>query len=89
MKKKIMNQTVPAKDGFSLVATVYEPDSNLESAVIINSAIAVPQGFYKDYANHLCEEGHAVLTYDYRGIGDSRPASLKGFQARARATGLS
>lgn len=84
IKKNITDQTIPAIDGFSLAATVYEPSNNPESVAIINSAIAAPRVFYKDYATHLCEEGHVVLTYDYRGIGESRPSSLKGFQARVR-----
>ena len=76
--------TIPAADGFSLSGTVFEPQHRLNSVAIINAAMAVPRRFYKIYARHLAEQGHRVFTYDYRGIGDSRPADLKGFPARMR-----
>lgn len=84
MEKTGRDLTIPATDGFPLAATAYEPSDDPESLVIINSAIAVPRGFYRFYAHHLSRTGHLVLTYDYRGMGESRPASLKGFPARAR-----
>ena len=52
--------------------------------MIISSATAVPQQFYRHYAHALAEAGFTALTYDYRGIGQSRPASLRGFRAQAR-----
>lgn len=76
---------IPATDGFELAATIYEPikDKN-HSVIVINSATAVPRQFYKIYARHLSRTGYTVITYDYRGIGGSRPKSLKGFGARMR-----
>jgi predicted alpha/beta hydrolase len=79
---KIESITIPARDGFSLAATRYEPDSNPTNTIVtINSATAVPQRYYKPFATFLANLGYAAITYDYRGIGDSRPASLRGFQA--------
>lgn len=81
-KKEI---TFPAADGFSLAGTVYRPQPAGRSAVILmNAATAVPRRFYGRFAAFLAEEGYTVITYDYRGIGDSRPASLRDFDARAR-----
>jgi predicted alpha/beta hydrolase len=40
----------------------------------------VPQGFYRRFAQFAASQGFAVMTLDYRGIGRSRPASLKGFR---------
>jgi predicted alpha/beta hydrolase len=75
---------LPARDGFRLAATLYEPDpgNDRNTAVLINSATAVPRGYYDAYARSLAGEGFSVLTYDYRGIGGSRPQSLRGFRAR-------
>ena len=42
---------------------------------------ATPRGFYRHFAEHAAQSGYHVLTYDYRGIGDSRPESLRGFPA--------
>lgn len=77
--------TIPARDGFALAATRYYPATDRPAAtVLINAATAVPQGFYRAFATFLAEQGYAVITYDYRGIAGSRPASLRGFVARAR-----
>jgi predicted alpha/beta hydrolase len=75
---------LPARDGFRLAATLYEsdPGNDRNAAVLINSATAVPRGYYDAYARYLAGEGFSVLTYDYRGIGGSRPKSLRGFRAR-------
>jgi predicted alpha/beta hydrolase len=81
MHTNIRNQTIQAIDGFALAATVYEPSIGHESVAIVNAATAVPRNFYADYANHLCQAGHTVIIYDYRGIGESRPANLKKFPA--------
>ncbi|MDW5312771.1 alpha/beta fold hydrolase [Rhizobium sp. PL01] len=47
-------------------------------AVVINPATGVLARYYHPYARFLAEHGFTVLTYDYRGIGQSRPASLRG-----------
>jgi predicted alpha/beta hydrolase len=45
----------------------------------VAGATGVPQGFYKRFAQHAAAQGFEVLTLDYRGIGLSRPDSLRGF----------
>ena len=76
--------TIPARDGFSLAATSYQPDDNSTNTIVtINSATAVPQQYYKPFASFLAAQGYTAITYDYRGIGDSRPESLRGFQAKS------
>ena len=82
--------TVPAADGYPLGATLFLPRGTRRHAVLINSATAVPRRFYRGFAGYLAGRGCAVLTYDYRGTGDSRqqamtgdkqPKSLVGFKA--------
>jgi predicted alpha/beta hydrolase len=41
----------------------------------------VARRLYRGFATFLAEEGFRVLTWDWRGTGESRPASLRGFQA--------
>jgi predicted alpha/beta hydrolase len=77
--------TIPARDGFDLAATRY---GDGDDVVLINSATAVPRRFYRRFAAGLAERGFTVVTYDYRGVGDSRPEDLRGFEARARDWGL-
>ncbi len=72
----------PADDGYSLAATIYLPRGERRNAVLISSAAAVPRRLYRDFAGYLCSRSCVVLTYDYRGIGGSRPRSIAGFEAR-------
>ncbi|MEL6548507.1 MAG: alpha/beta hydrolase, partial [Myxococcota bacterium] len=72
---------VPARDGYPLSATWLTGGRRV---VVINSATAVPRRFYRHFAEHLRDAGYSVLTYDYRGIGGSRPKTLRGFPARMR-----
>ena len=52
--------------------------------MLINSATAVPRKIYRGIASYLAEQGFAVVTYDYRGIGGSRRGPLRGFKVRMR-----
>lgn len=69
----------PAKDGYSLAATLYLPRGAKQNAVLINSATAVPRKIYNGFARYLAGRGCAVLTYDYRGTGESRQTSLTAY----------
>lgn len=71
--------TFQATDGYSLGATLYLPRGARTHAVLINSATAVPRRMYKGFASYLAARGCAVLTYDYRGTGDSRPKAATGY----------
>ena len=74
---------VTAADGYALAATLYEVPG-ADTVVLVNSATAVPRRFYQRFAHYLQRHGWAVLTYDYRGIGGSKPRSLRGFGATMR-----
>jgi predicted alpha/beta hydrolase len=71
--------TVPATDGYALGATLFLPRGVKSHAVLINSATAVPRKFYRGFAGYLARRGCAVLSYDYRGIGDSRQKAVEGY----------
>lgn len=47
--------------------------------VLVHPGTAITQRFYEPFARYLVGLGMSVLTYDYRGTGRSRPASLRGF----------
>jgi predicted alpha/beta hydrolase len=74
---------IPARDGQALAVRVYEPADGREPkrAVLIAAAMGVPQRFYEAYANWLSEQGLAVMSFDWRGMGESAPRSLRGFKA--------
>jgi predicted alpha/beta hydrolase len=73
---------IPARDGYPLAATAFGEGGT--DWLIVNSATAVPRGYYARFARFLAAEGWSVVTYDYRGIGGSRPQRLRGFRARMR-----
>jgi len=72
-----------ATDGFELAATLYEPpdDDRTAAVVLVAPASGVKRRYYDKYARFLADSGLATVTFDYRGIGDSRPRSLRGFEA--------
>ena len=71
--------TFPATDGYQLGATLFLPRGAKRHAVLINSATATPRRIYKGFAGYLARRGCAVLTYDYRGTGDSRQKAMVGY----------
>lgn len=79
--------TVACRDGYSLSAQLWEPAGTARGSVIVSSATGVLARYYARYATFLCEQGFRVLTYDYRGIGGSRPATLRGANIRWRDWG--
>jgi predicted alpha/beta hydrolase len=74
---------IPARgDGFALGAELFLPQGPPRAAVLIAGAMAVRARFYAPLAKYLAEQGASALTFDYRGIGASRPpGSLRGFAA--------
>ncbi len=56
-----------------LDATHHPARGTARGWVVINAAMGVEQGFYAPFAGHLAEQGFHALTWDYRGVGRSRP----------------
>jgi len=73
-----------ARDGYRLAGTLYRPATSNRRAVLIQAATGVRQEYYGKFAAYLASRGFSVLTFDYRGIGRSRPPLLRGFAARMR-----
>ena len=61
--------TVLADDGRELDATWFSPEGDLRGGVVVVPAMAVPRSYYAELATWLAEQGHLVLTFDYRGTG--------------------
>jgi predicted alpha/beta hydrolase len=49
--------------------------------VLIAPANGVPARFYKPFARWLATQGYTTITWDWRGIGDTAPRQLRGFDA--------
>ncbi|MFZ2972786.1 MAG: alpha/beta fold hydrolase [Ferribacterium limneticum] len=76
---------IPAVDGYPLHAHAWVhavvDGGNPPPVVIINPATSVHSRYYSRFADFLHARGFNVITYDYRGIGGSRPENMRGFQA--------
>lgn len=75
------------KDSFSITAHLFLPGKSNHKLLLINSATGVKQQVYFSFAQYFSEKGFTVLTYDYRGIGLSKPENMKGFNASMRTWG--
>jgi predicted alpha/beta hydrolase len=77
-----------ATDGYPLTGRIWQPNAATASvAVLINSGAGISSSYYDRFAEFIASHGAAVLTYDYRGIGKSRPRSLNGFSASVEVWG--
>jgi predicted alpha/beta hydrolase len=70
-----------ATDGRRLGARLFSPIGEPRATVLIHGATATPQRYYASFASALADNGVRVITYDYRGIGESRDGSLASFEA--------
>ncbi|HVU00976.1 MAG TPA: alpha/beta fold hydrolase [Polyangiaceae bacterium] len=60
---------------------MFEPAGTHRGTVLVHGATATPQRYYAPFAAALATHGFRMVTYDYRGIGASRPTSLGGLSA--------
>jgi predicted alpha/beta hydrolase len=75
--------TVPAADGYPLHARLWaRPGAPAPRRVaLVNAGAGIVCAYYERFAAWLAASGTPTLVYDYRGIGGSRPARLRGFDA--------
>jgi predicted alpha/beta hydrolase len=69
-----------AADDYRLAATRYRPLAAPRARLIVAGATGVPQGLYRRFAEFAAARGYETLTLDYRGVGLSAPATLRGFR---------
>lgn len=75
-------------DGRVIAATKYHAINSLSSQlIIINSALGVRQSFYQALAQFLSKNGYTVITWDPRGIGESKFMNIKTEPAKLRDFG--
>ena len=72
-----------AVDGYLLGGFLWQgiTSAMARPCVLITCATSVRCRYYMRFAQFLFEQGFDVLVYDYRGIGESRPPRLRGFEA--------
>ncbi len=78
---RFSQQEIRTEDNKTIVGRLFVPEGELAAAVLIVPAMGVKQQYYAAFAHWLRERGYLVATFDYRGIGLSRPDRLRGFKA--------
>jgi predicted alpha/beta hydrolase len=81
------NITIQVENNYKISATLREPKNERKGIIQIHSGLGIPQEFYSNFAIFLTKNGYTTLTFDYRGIGKSKPKTLKGFDATLRDFG--
>ena len=73
---------IPALDGYELGGLLCSvPGDNPARVAVLHAGAGIRAASYRRFAMFLAQSGIPVLLYDYRGIGLSRPRSLRGFRA--------
>lgn len=73
-----------ALDGYELGGSLFTPRTAdpPRRVAVLHCGVGIAAARYRRFARYLASAGGIpVLTYDYRGIGYSRPAALRGFRA--------
>ncbi|TAH18670.1 MAG: alpha/beta fold hydrolase [Cytophagales bacterium] len=81
MEVKQEKLKIKCVDGYELSAILLQP-TEPKAVVQFNGGTGIVKEFYLNFLTHIASCGYVVLLYDYRGIGESRPASLKNFDAK-------
>lgn len=79
--------TLTTRDGYPIAVHLFSPEKSNGKILLINSATGVKQQVYFSFSNYFAELGFTVITYDYRGIGLSKPKKMKGFKSSMRIWG--
>jgi predicted alpha/beta hydrolase len=69
----------PALDGHPLPGR-WHPATAPRGAVVLCPGVGIPGRFYGRCAEALRDAGLSALTFDYRGVGEARPARLRGLE---------
>ena len=73
---------VRALDGYELGGYFYDAETSAPTHVaVLHCGAGIRALRYRRFAAFLAESGIPTLSYDYRGIGVSRPRVLRGFRA--------
>ena len=73
---------ISARDGYPLTMRRYVALGRPRGHILVAGATGVPQRFYARFSEFARQRGFTVYTLDYRGIGESKPKTLRGFQMR-------
>lgn len=77
----ILDLTIRTNDGTRIWINCYSAEKENGKIIVIGSDVGLTQDFYHLFASFFRQEGYTVVTFDYRGIGNSTPEQLKDYEA--------
>lgn len=72
---------ITCSDNFTLIGNLYAPVNNIKATIMIGPATGIKKEFYHNFACYLANNNYAVLTYDNRGIGESKQGCINKINA--------
>lgn len=74
-------KVITTQDGYKITALVLTPkNSSPKSVIQFHSGTVTKKEFYLKLAIYLVTQNFIIILFDYRGVGESKPKSLKGFE---------
>lgn len=70
---------------YQLAGRIHHPQEAGAAVYVLHPAVGVPRDYYAAFADWVAEQGHAILTYDYRGDG---PGHLRRSRIRLQDWGV-
>ena len=84
----IEESSVVTKDGVRLSTTVISPTMEARGVIQFHAGTVIRKEYYLKFGRYLAEQGYVVVLFDYRGVGGSRPVSLRGYEASISDWGI-
>lgn len=75
---QLIEQPLIAADGHAIAGRFFMPSAEPVGALLFVPALGVAQTYYEDIARWAADHGYLAATFDYRGVGLSRPGRLRG-----------
>ncbi|MEM9982609.1 MAG: alpha/beta fold hydrolase [Bacteroidota bacterium] len=77
----MLTHQIKTTDQYKITISTFAPKKPNQRVVLISAATGIKQSFYYHFAAFLSQKGYTVITYDYRGIGQSKQGSLRKLDA--------
>ncbi len=75
------DHTIRANDGTRIWISCYNAKKENGKVIVVAPGVGLTHRYYHLFAYFFCQRGYSVVTFDYRGVGNSAPRHLNGFEA--------
>ena len=75
------DSTIRTTDGTRIWISCYSPGKSNGKVILVAPGIGLTHDYYHLFACFLRQYGYTVITFDYRGVGNSAPQKLSGYEA--------